>query len=115
MTLRARLEALLDALPPGGSVTLDREALEELLGAEGSGSEPVADLTVEEVAQELGRAPSTVRGWLGAEDLEGYRLRGREWRVPREALRAFLEEERGNGREETSDLGSWREVSGGSG
>lgn len=114
MTLRRRLEALLEALPPGGSVTLDREALEELLGAEASGSGPVADLTVQEVADELDRAPSTVRGWLGSGDLEGYRLRGREWRVPREALAAFLEEERSGIREEEpADLGSWREVAGG--
>ena len=49
------------------------------------------DLTVEEVAEETGRAPSTVRGWLIEGDLRGYKLNGRSWRVPRSALRQYLD------------------------
>lgn len=106
MTLRERLERLLEDLPPGGSVTLPRSALEEMLEAtdaplEGR-EEPIADLTVAELAEELDRSESTVRGWC-ADDLipEAYRLRGREWRIPQEAARRFLERER-DGDEEGS-------------
>lgn len=108
MTLRDDLDGLPDdALVPVGWIR-DRLSDDRAVGG------PVADLTVQEVAEELDRAPSTVRGWLGSGDLEGYRLRGREWRVPREALVAFLDEERGGGREEGSaDLGSWRAAAGG--
>jgi len=91
-----------DALMPVGWIR-------ERLGSD-TGPDPVADLTVGEVAEELGRQPSTVRGWLGSGDLDGYKLRGREWRVPREALRAFLEGERNGGPSEPTNLGSWREV-----
>lgn len=108
-SLRDDLDGLPDdALVPVGWVR-------ERLSDDGAAADaPVADLTVQEVAEELDRAPSTVRGWLGSGDLEGYRLRGREWRVPREALAAFLEEERSGVREEEpADLGSWREVAGG--
>lgn len=95
MSLRGQLEQLLEHLPPGGSVTLDREALAELLEAEPSSEEErLSDLTVPELAEELDRGESTVRGWL-ADGLipEAYRLRGREWRVPPEAVRRFLERE----------------------
>lgn len=84
------------------------------LGARG---EVEVDLTVEQVAAELSRAPSTVRGWLGAGELAGYKLRGREWRVPRASLRAFLDRE-ANGSERSTEssaragaiaLDAWRE------
>lgn len=109
--LRDALDGLPDsALVPVGWI---REQLHSEPADEDQG---VADLTVQEVADELDRAPSTVRGWLGEGELDGYRFRGREWRIPREALEAFLEEERGNGRRPSADLGSWRkEVAGGGG
>lgn len=79
-------------------------------------SDRISDLTVQEVADELGRQPSTVRGWLGSGDLDGYKMNDREWRVPPEALRAFVEAQRdarpdraGAGAR-AADLGSWREV-----
>lgn len=76
----------------------------------------ISDLTVSEVAAELGRQPSTVRGWLGSGDLDGYKLNGREWRVAPEALRAFMDDQRargpsrgGGGGSRAADLSSWRE------
>lgn len=118
MSLRGQLEKLLEALPEGGSVTLDREALAELLEAEpGPEEERLSDLTVPELAEELDRGKSTVRGWL-ADGLipEAYRLRGREWRVPPAAVRRFLERE-AQGEERSprevplrgGELGDWRE------
>lgn len=77
---------------------------------------PIGDLTVSEVAEEFGRAESTVRTWLGQALIPGaYRLRGREWRVPPAALRQFLDREAEraqnghvNGSSEAADLDSWR-------
>jgi excisionase family DNA binding protein len=75
--------------------------------------ERLADYTVAEVAEELERAPSTVRGWLNRDELPGaYRLKGREWRIPRDALATFLEAAR-TGEQPTQqgapvDLGAWR-------
>jgi excisionase family DNA binding protein len=51
----------------------------------------LAGLTVEEVASELGRSASTVRGWLIRGDLVGSKLCGREWRVKRSDLAAFID------------------------
>src|SRR2546422_11707384 len=80
------------ALPPGTLVTLPREALLDVLGGRGGdgaaatggdGSPPVAvDLTVTDLAQRFRRHPSTIRQWLESRRLEGYKLFGREWRVP---------------------------------
>lgn len=108
--LRDALDGLPDsALVPVGWIR------DQLRSEPADEDEGVADLTVQEVADELDRAPSTVRGWLGDGDLQGYRFRDREWRIPREALQAFLEEERnGDGSGASPDLGSWREeVAGG--
>lgn len=93
MTLLARLAAMVEALPDGASVALPVGWLRAELEAEGaeSSSAPLADLTVEALAAELGRSPSTVRGWLIEGSVPGaYKLRGREWRIPRAAVRAFL-------------------------
>ena len=107
MSLR---DALAD-LPDGAMVPVGW--IREQLGTEAEETR-IADLSVQEVADELDRAPSTIRGWLGDGKLDGYRFRGNEWRVPRESLRAFLEEERNNcsDSEQSADLGSWREVAG---
>lgn len=116
MTLSDRLRALAEALPSeSSSVTLTRADLRTLV--EGSGDAPVAvrDLTVQEVAQEMHRAPSTVRGWLIAGDLKGYKLNRRDWRVPRAALRAYLDAQSHdpNDRVRSSehvDIAAWRRV-----
>jgi excisionase family DNA binding protein len=70
------------------------ESLNAEIPSASRASEPLADLTVEDVGRELNRAPSTIRGWLGSGSLRGYRLNGREWRIPRQALKEFLEAQR---------------------
>src|SRR2546428_6444055 len=91
------------ALPPGTLVTLPREALLDVLGGRGGdgaaatggdGSPPVAvDLTVTDLAQRFRRHPSTIRQWLESGRLEGYKLFGREWRVPLAAVAAFQDQQ----------------------
>ncbi|MDR3707479.1 MAG: helix-turn-helix domain-containing protein [Capsulimonadaceae bacterium] len=51
----------------------------------------IKDLTVEEVAQEVGLAENTVRRLLRAGDMPGYKLGHKSWRVTRERLDAFKE------------------------
>ena len=117
------------ALPPGTLVTLPREALLDVLGggrggrgdgaAATGGDEPAAvavDLTVTDLAQRFRRHPSTIRQWLEAGRLEGYKLFGREWRVPLAAVAAFQDQQR-HGREREGSLtrgapslGDWRKV-----
>ena len=102
MTLRE----ILEALEPETQVRAGW-VLEQLREVESD----LADLTVEEAGRVLGRAPSTIRGWLGSGELCGYRLRGREWRITRSALREFLEAQRGDAPAETDgtgDLSAWR-------
>jgi excisionase family DNA binding protein len=90
-------------LPPGATVTLPVSWLrgDEAVGqpvrqapaatgpADGDG-----DMTVEQVAVRVGRRPSTVRGWCATGILEGYRLNGRDWRIPRAALADFQRRQR---------------------
>ena len=68
------------------------------------------DLTVAEVAQQLVRAPSTVRDWLLSGDLRGYKF-NREWRVTESALRDYINRpsETDNAPDEV-DIGAWRNV-----
>jgi excisionase family DNA binding protein len=90
VTLRARLQQIAGALPPGGSVTLTLSAdeLAELCDGPVQDGALELDLTVGQVAALFGRGESTVRTWIGAGLLPGaYLLRGREWRVPRAAVR----------------------------
>lgn len=118
MSLRSALADAVDGLPEDGAVTLPVGWLREQLEAEPKDEDDLSDLTVEEIAEELDRAPSTVRGWLGAGEIpEAYRLQGREWRVPRTALRRYLDRQ---GQEDRSppqvrsrssaDLGAWRKI-----
>lgn len=65
---------------------------------EETGESRDVDLTVAEAGSILGRAPSTIRTWAGQGRLVGaYRLAGREWRIPRAALRSLRD---------AADLGS---------
>ena len=114
------------ALPPGTLVTLSREALLDVLG-EGRGVGAVAtggdgppavavDLTVTDLAQRFRRQPSTIRQWRESGRLEGYKLFGREWRVPLTAVAAFQDRQR-QGREREGSpasgapsLGDWRKL-----
>ena len=54
----------------------------------------IVDLTLQQVAEKVGRASSTVRGWCASGELRAYRLNGREWRVPLAALTEFFERQR---------------------
>ena len=52
------------------------------------------DMTLEQVANEVGRATSTVRTWCNSNRIAGaYRLNGRDWRIPQASLRKFLDEQ----------------------
>lgn len=104
------LRRWLASAPPGSLVPV--EAVRPLLesdGADGAGS--AWDLSVQEVAELLGRAPSTIRGWIGEGLFPGaYRLRGREWRIPRRDLTRLRENDSPVRDAGSADLGSWREV-----
>jgi excisionase family DNA binding protein len=97
-------------------VTLTRADLNALLEAELEAPAPIqaGDLTVEQVAVEMRRSPSTVRGWLIAGELKGYKLNRRDWRVPRSALRDYVAAQQ---KAEPStapagpvDISAWRKV-----
>ena len=118
MKLADRIRQLVTALPSDDSaVTLTRKDLAALVAGADDASPPLPqrDLTVEDVAEEVGRAPSTIRGWLIAGDLRGYKLNRRDWRVTRGALRDYLAaQERGDEAEtvagEPVDITEWRKV-----
>ena len=117
MTLHDRLRQLASALPSDdAAVSFTRADLLALAEEDEAPATPARDLTVEEVAEEMGRAPSTVRGWLITGALRGYKLNGRDWRVPRPALRDYV-----TARTETNDppseggevdITAWRRVRG---
>ncbi|MDQ3606364.1 MAG: helix-turn-helix domain-containing protein [Gemmatimonadota bacterium] len=125
MDLRSRLRLLADALPEGGSVAFTRADLVAMLSASGEVGEAAnsgelagtADRTLEQVAAEVKRSASTVRGWCASGALTGaYKLNGRDWRIPAGALRSYLDAQAsGEKRSEPQirtgrapDLGSWR-------
>lgn len=114
----ARLRLLAALLPPTARLQLDAEALRELAEPEPDAiptDGDSSDYTLAEVGTIVGRAPSTVRDWCRAGRLPGaYRQNAREWRVPREALRAFRAAQstppatRPVSGRRGADLGSWR-------
>lgn len=96
---RDALLRLVQALPDGTAVPVPRAWLLELLaGSEAPRMPPVAiemDLTAAEVGAALHRSPVTVRAYCSAGLFKGaYRMRGRQWRVPRTALESFQAAER---------------------
>ncbi len=89
----------LNYCPRVASVLLSKEALlgalDAVPGPPDDSPEAGADLTIEQVARRFGRSRSTIRGWIVSGLLpKAYRLRGREWRVPHEALAEFEAVER---------------------
>lgn len=118
MTLE-ELKKVLATYAPGTLVPLDwiRHQLDQI-DSEPSG-DPLVDLTVKQTAELLGRSPSTIREYLRAGLFPGaYKMRGREWRVPRDGIREFQRAEAApkspppktrsrQGRQEV-DLGAWR-------
>lgn len=117
MATLSRLARILEQLPADATVPVGW--LREQIGVppELEGDTHVADMTVHQLATRLGRSDSTVRGWCVSGELEGaYKLKGREWRIPAAAARAFLSRQsksidstRGGSRREVPvDLASWR-------
>jgi hypothetical protein len=74
--------------------------------------ETVGDLSCADVATALHRKSGTIRGWCFRGELVGaYRLNGRDWRIPRAWLRAYLDLQSAGKSPvnvEHVDLGSWR-------
>ncbi len=90
MRMTERIEQLVQALPSdSATVTLTRADLHTWLADSPTLPAENRDLTVEEVGELMGRSPSTIRGWLIAGDLVGYKLFGRSWRVTRTEYDAF--------------------------
>lgn len=120
MDLHKRLRQLATALPSDkSSVTFTRADLIALLEDSPDESDSIArDLTVEEVADEVGRAASTIRGWLLDGDLRGYKLNAKTWRIPRSALRTFLDSQgrkaattfASEDEDEDIDISAWRRI-----
>ena len=124
MELGDRLRTWAETMDPEGAVTVSVRWLRDELGLSvrdpGVAPEPIGDMTAQEVAAEVGRAVSTVRGWCCSGMIENaYKLNGREWRVSRAALLRFRDSQREAGRLPSSsalgrnhrpDLGAWRGV-----
>lgn len=74
--------------------------------------ETIGDLSCSDVAEALKRKPGTIRGWCHSGQLEGaYLLHGKDWKIPRESLRAYLDKQsKGLSRHDDAavDLGAWR-------
>ncbi len=110
--LRAWLATLADA-----EATIPaREVLRRLPPTDVNEAQGVCgDMTLDEVASEVGRAVSTVRTWCNSARIAGaYRLNGRDWRVPQAALRKFLDAQgRGEDQHEVqngeTDWNAWKE------
>ena len=116
MSIEDRLRQIVTALPEQASVTLPVGVVKEWLEVEAD--DPLADLTVADVAEQLGRSPGTVRDWIRRGELEAYQL-GKEYRVTRPALTTFCQRQRNGPRTSDRsegaprrrlDLGSWRKV-----
>ncbi|CAN5888130.1 MAG: helix-turn-helix domain-containing protein [Gemmatimonadetes bacterium] len=116
MSTRSLL-ARLQEWPPGALIPVEwvRAQLEAEAGQLGEAHAPeTGDLSIEDVARLSNRAPGTVRGWCNSGQLPGaYKLRGRDWRIPRAAYRTFLDRQaegaaKGQGRDAPVDLSAWR-------
>jgi excisionase family DNA binding protein len=110
LTLRDRLARIVEALPSGSAVTLPRDELARWIDA--GDPEPMADYTVEHVAELLNRRPSTARGLCASGAIRAYKLNGREWRIPSSALREYLDRQANpdDDLDSDDDLSSWREL-----
>jgi excisionase family DNA binding protein len=120
MRLHDRIRRILDGMPPGSSVILRVDDLQEWLAEETADDrqEDVLqppDLTVAQVAARFDRSDQTVRDWIKQGRLRAYKLNDREYRITPAALVEFEEQQR-SGRKETvasrrrADLGAWRRV-----
>ena len=91
--IRAHIEALTEATRDNGLVPMPVGWVRALLNLGGvtgdEGGRRPCGPPVGEVAEIFGRHPNTVRDWLQSGQIRGYKLRGKEWRVPRAAIRGF--------------------------
>jgi excisionase family DNA binding protein len=102
-----RLRSLVDALPDGGSVTLDKAALMALVASESDEAGQGGDLSTGQVAERLGRSENTVRRLIVGGHLDAYRV-GKTWRVTQAAFDAFRRGPRLEAR--AADLSAWRRI-----
>lgn len=125
MTLETRLRRMVEAVPDEGQILLPVATLREWLDSDTAGDEaeagptggslPDAGLTIADVAAHTHRTTSTVRGWVSAGRFPNAFRIGREWRIPRDDLAAFLaprERESAPPQSDSltgrGDLGAWR-------
>ena len=104
----ADLRRVLERLP--GEALLPVAFILETLA---EGDDGAVDLTLPQVAERTGKAVSTVRGWVASGLVRGYKLHGKEWRVPADALAEFFERARADhaaGRAGEVGLGAWRRL-----
>lgn len=112
--LDSRLRQLVRLSDPDGTVTI--RWLASLIGVpledDGGGAEAAAaDLNLEAVAGHFHRSVSTVRGWLGRGEMRGYKLNGRDWRVPRSAIREYEERQQEDPTQRGEvDIREWRKL-----
>lgn len=114
-SLTVSIARMIEPMPEGAAITLPVDWLRAVLAdipKIGGSPDFVADLTVEDAADKIGRRPSTVREWCRTGALEAYKLNDRDWRITRDALDAF--QSRSRKREKVSpassriDIGKWR-------
>jgi len=120
MSLRTQLQAMVDGMPPGSSVSLPVDWLQSLLEQEVKrvGDMPDDLLTLEEVGKRLGRAVSTARSWCNSGKIPGaFRLHGKDWRIPTKALQELIESQsraeqapKGIPSHPGAELASWRRL-----
>ena len=95
---RAALRILAKSYPHGSTVPVPCGWLLELLeGGQPSAAPPALeqDLTCKAAGAVLGRHDSTIRAMCERGELIGaYRHRGREWRIPPAAIRAYQDAQR---------------------
>ena len=116
MGLVDRLRAIVDGMPDGSAVTLSVDWLRELVDREGEQDGMGRLLTLAQAGEIVGRSASTIRTWANSSQLEGaFKLNGRDWRIPENALARFVERQQATEQEPTTvsadgpvDLNSWR-------
>jgi excisionase family DNA binding protein len=123
-SLAERIRAMVSGMPEGSSITLPVDTLRAWLTGVVE-DDPLGDLSCEQAGKLVNRSPETIRRWVRQGRLECYKLSGRDYRIPRAALRRFLDAQRerpagngatgerpaGNGATgKQVDLGSWRKV-----
>jgi len=88
MKLSDQIRRIVEALPIDGEVILKVKTLSEWLDEAGPGGfDP--DYTVKDVAELYGKTPCTVTAWIRDKKLRAYKLNGKEYRIPADALEEF--------------------------